>query len=345
MAATREDGSPTFQKWEHRPPPIFGEKVAEHVAKTGQPETFPGLHPGPISTEAAFVILREISVPRGLRPDGTKAPCPMCTPNRFYEGKLVWLPEIEAAAVIGHCCGNSERRIEAEREYQAEQRLERARDRLLEELPRNAERARRARGAEPLASEAERIFQRFRGDGATYHKALRLASKDGPVLYVDEVVGRVGGDGPRGIRTAGSTYETRRIPFGELKGRAAVATRCDVAGPLRSAAAMLEAFSAASEDEALERVVAMTDEQQLSIDLQVEQAVRDLESALARLADFRSFFTKANFAVISRWGAHRDCPRPMRAALVEDPRLRRPLVEFTGAQRFAIVPEPIFWRT
>jgi hypothetical protein len=74
-----------------RPTSFFIEEVLQHLKKTAQPETMPGLYRNPIPKDANFYTIRKITLDRRKRPDGDRAPCPMCTPNKFLEGSFVWL--------------------------------------------------------------------------------------------------------------------------------------------------------------------------------------------------------------------------------------------------------------
>src|SRR3954452_15276463 len=96
MPEIHEEQVPFYERHPRRPAPIFVDRVMEHVAKTGHPETFAGMHPGPIASDEIFEILREVIVPLLKREDGRRAPCPMCQPNKFADGRLVWFSRLQA---------------------------------------------------------------------------------------------------------------------------------------------------------------------------------------------------------------------------------------------------------
>src|SRR5687767_14873007 len=118
IAAIRLEGATSpVRRFSTRPTNLFIEEVRDHTRRTQQPETFPGLHPGPLPRTAQFIKLARIEVDRMKRPALDQVPCPMCQPNKFLKGFLVYFPELEAAAVIGHCCAVKEAREAADREY------------------------------------------------------------------------------------------------------------------------------------------------------------------------------------------------------------------------------------
>ena len=124
-----------FQRFQWPVPRDLVDRVCMEIAATGEPEGISELHHGPISNDEPFLIIREISIPRDRRGDGAKAPCPMCQPNKFLDGRLVWFTQLEAIAAIGHCCAGRETRLAAEREYRAREAKARAEEYLLQVLP------------------------------------------------------------------------------------------------------------------------------------------------------------------------------------------------------------------
>src|ERR1700730_17794186 len=80
----------------------FVEEFLAHVKRTGQPETFHGLHLGPPYNNEPCRKIAPIEIEGRRRPDGARAPCPMCHhPNKFLKGWLVYLPNLQAVAAIG----------------------------------------------------------------------------------------------------------------------------------------------------------------------------------------------------------------------------------------------------
>jgi hypothetical protein len=73
------------------PGQYFVQDFLAHVKKTGLPETFPGLHPGSIAKTERFLLLTRFEIDRRRRPAGNLAPCPMCQPNKYLRGSLIYI--------------------------------------------------------------------------------------------------------------------------------------------------------------------------------------------------------------------------------------------------------------
>ena len=288
--------------------------ICASIATTGAPEDVAAPHPGPIAKGEPFLIVRELSIPRGRRADGRMAPCPMCQPNKFIEGRLVWFSALEALAVIGHCCADRVTRLAAEREFRAREAKARAEDYLLATLPGlPAIRAEQAALA-PRVAAAHKLHREFRHSGAAFQRALRQATRNGGMLTVAEVLGPRMAGGPAGVRTAGSTVETRDVSFGMLSGMSMVAANCRLAdkfaGTVTSLAALPEIDD---EDAALAWLVQLDDKTFVARERNLRSIVNGLAQVAADLEDFVRFFSVANAGRITAWGSHRDAPVPMRA--------------------------------
>lgn len=345
MVATQPTGGPAFEKFTTRPAPVYVSKFQEHVARTARPETFPGLHPGPISNNQPFIILANVSLDRHKRGDGSKAPCPMCQPNKFFEGKLAFFPNLQAVAAIGHCCALSSHRTEAERRFKKEQEAELALDALLTGIPLNRGRAEEIDSLLPIADEASRVFNCFRSEGAWYHKALRSAAKSGAQLTVAERITAPLVAGMRlGMRTSGSDAQYADVYFGVLQGKSAVATKFTVPDQLRQARQIFEVFDRQGDDAILELVTPMTDEERKAAAKAIEQAVTAVERARRTIADFRSFFSAENIGRIDQWGSHPDASFPMSAELRAGASGSRRTLHMKGqAPSFWVTIDEILW--
>lgn len=290
-------------------------RILTHIAETGEPEGIPELHPGPIDKNEPFRIRCDISIPRGKRADGQMAPCPMCQSNKFLEGRLVWFGRLQEIAVIGHYCANKETNREAERDRKARDAKERAINFLIDALAQLPQLRAEIESTRPSAIAAQDVFDSFKSGGATFQAALRHATKNGGVLSVAEVIGPRSGDGPAGLRTAGSTVDTRDVHFGALSGMRAVATRCRVRELLESAESIIAKLASITDDTALGFLEELSDPELV----RWERDIRAVQNKLIELRDLvhdiASFFTTENASRISRWGSHKDAPIRLRATL------------------------------
>lgn len=334
-----------IQIFETMPARVYVDRVRAHIADTGLPETFPGLHPGPIARDEPFRILSPISIPRAKRPLGDKAPCPMCQPNKFYEGKVVYFFKLKAVAIIGHCCASAVTRNEAQLEYDAREALERAEGYLLEWLPQVPRALERALALQPAVVEAQRVYDRFRKDGGHFQHALRKAVRGGEELTATEVIGSALPGGPLGMRTSGSTVQTRDIRFGRLEGQVAVAATCTIATDLEKCISALRTFDRGSdEDAAIEFIVALGDSEKVECSKRLEAAIGTIGRVGQCLAGFRVFFSAANLGRISRWGTHAEAPVALVASLRPFGSHGEMLFEVKGdGRRFGIVIDSDLW--
>lgn len=182
------------------------------MRESGEPETFAGIHPGPLDKAEPFLKLKSFIVSRPKRRDGQLAPCPMChKPNKFLEGDLVYLTRLQAIAAIGHECSARETRTEAEREYRARAVRDQEDNYLLDQLPLIQFRLAQAEPWKPYAQSAQRTYRMFRTKAPAAHRYLRAVKEQGGRLVVAEAVSReVTAVGPRGFRGS-SGVDTRDI--------------------------------------------------------------------------------------------------------------------------------------
>jgi hypothetical protein len=88
-------------------PPIDRRAFLRHVAKTGDPHSFPGVVTSEPPPDAEFVWLTGvIKVPVAKREDGLMIPCPWCSRGRpkFKKGRLCWFHAEGVARFIGWEC-------------------------------------------------------------------------------------------------------------------------------------------------------------------------------------------------------------------------------------------------
>jgi hypothetical protein len=271
----------------------------------------------------------------------------MCHANKFYEGKLVYLFKLQAVAIIGHCCASALTRNAALIEYEQREAQERAEEYLLNVLPTVTAIRAKALDTLPAAKEAQRIYGRFRKEAGKFHQALRRATRGGGELTVTEIIGSTDSVGPAGMRTSGSSVQTRDVRFGKMAGQAVVASRCSIFSDLERCITVLDAFlCGAHEDDLLDFVVSLADEEKPVEAKRLEAAVEALTEVERGLASFRAFFTATNLERINRWGAHKDAPIAISMTLSDLGGSRREkLFDLDGSAGtgFRIIIEPELW--
>lgn len=336
----------SYETWQWPIPPRASDEIMEAIGNHGAPEQVEALHHGPISKDEPFLIVRDVSIPRGRRSDGRLAPCPMCQPNKFLEGRLVWFSQLEALAVIGHCCANRETRAAAEREFRVREAKRHAEEYLLETLPKLSSIRVGYEQLMPRAAAAQAAYDQFRKDGAAFQKALRQATKNNGLLTVTEIIGpRVAG-GPSGMRTAGSTVETRDVTFGALTGLTAIASQCWLAKEATTVGEALGTLPDIHSDDAVLDFITTLDDAKLQ---SCERLLRDAQTRISKIAatlnDAMNFYSVANAKRISAWGAHPDAPMRLRASCRHSKVLGKIEFEIINEQgrRVGILLPPAFW--
>jgi len=196
----RSSDAPKYRKFTRAPGRDFVEQFLNHIKNAGQPETFPGLHPGPLEKDEEFIKLKPFAIDRKKRPERDKAPCPMChQTNKFLAGDLAYFPRLEAVAAIGHCCAAKEIREAAEREYKVRTTRDAEEELLLQKLPLVSAYLGVLERARLSAIEAERAFRQFRKGASGIHRQLRaVKNAGGRLIVVERIENEVTASGPAG---------------------------------------------------------------------------------------------------------------------------------------------------
>lgn len=335
----------THRIFAHRPAPLFIDAVRAHISRTGQPETFPDLHQGPIRRDEPFHRLARIKVAQEKRPNSDMAPCPMCHPDKFLDGWLVYCFELGAAAFIGHCCASRQTRVEADKEWAERQARDREEGYLLAVLPQLSEWLDTFHAVRPSVEEARRLFRAFRSEGATFYQALRAIRANAGRLVATEIMRGAAAGGPTGLRTRGSSYQTRDIEFGILAGMTAVLSDYNPVRTLDEIVGRVVPHVQADEEAALTYIVDRGPAHRAAAYKELRKAARDFAVLVKALDDFRAFFTPANLTRITEWASHPDAPVGFKAHLAQPNAAgERPLTFDTRGTYFNFKIKPALWR-
>lgn len=344
LAVVEEAATPLV--FTDRPPPSFIDAVRQHIARTGQPETLAALHQGPIRRDEPFHKLAHIKVPQEKRPNSDMAPCPMCRPDKFLDGWLVHFFELGAVAFIGHCCASHETRAEADREWAERQARDREEGYLLPTLPQLPQWLDTLDLVRPPVEEARRVFRAFRSEGATFYGALRAIRATGGRLVVTEVMRQAVAGGPVGLRTQGSSVQTRDVDFGILAGQTAVLSDYNPVRALDEIAAKIAPHVQPSEEAALNYIVDGGAARRAAVYTALRKAAREFAALTAGLDDFRTFFTAANLTRITEWASHPDSPVGFRARLAQPNAAGERSLTFEASGAYChIKMRPDLWRS
>lgn len=310
---------PLFRLFKDMPGDYLAEEFLAHIRTTGAPESFPGIHPGPLAKTEPFRKLAAFSIDRMKRPDGDMAYCPMCyQPNKYLEGALVYLTDLKAIAAIGHECAAKENRAAADKDYRARRDQRAEEDYLLANLPHVARKLASISEVRPAAVEALRVFRLLRKDAPDAVRQLRAIKQKGARLTVAETIdAKLAEIGPSGFKGS-SGKQTRDAVFGVLAGTTAVINDFNPVSELNRIETVLRAFpECRSEDEALEAICRMLDAERKWATTRLRQTDSDFRKFQARMADFCAFFATANIARIDAWTQHPEHPSRFRIQRAE----------------------------
>jgi hypothetical protein len=339
------DKPPIFRIFKDRPTRFFLDEFRDHIRKTNQPEIFAGLHRGPISKSARFQKLLEFTVDQQKRPQKDKVPCPMCQPNKFLNGWLIYLPDLQAVAAIGHCCADQENLAAADRRYKDERLRDYEEDYLLANLPFVEARLATLLQVRLAAEEARRIYLHFRGKGSEFQKALRKVKEHSGLLTItEEIAGEIAAYGPSGLRSSGSTRQTRDIVCGRLEGSTALIAEYNPVKELDLISNWLNGLRCEPTTEAaLNWIIGLSAKERHSATVLLKEADDRFANFQKRIRDFCAFFDRDNIARIDTWGSHPQSPYQFRASIGDDRGRRICSFERMGTA-FRVVLNPVLWR-
>lgn len=301
--------APPYRRFPDSPSGVFVDHVSEHIRNTGQPETCEGLYRGRLPKNAKYKIVRKITIDRKKRPEMDNAPCPMCTPNRFLEGALVWCYDLQVVSVIGHCC--AEYAYEAEREFKRVETIRRQEDYLLLALPQLAQKRATLDALKGSAGEALKLYRHFRRRLPQLHQHLRqIKEKDNATLRLAEVLtgGENGGTrdyfGPAGFGgRGGSEVQSRDHVFGMMAGTTALLKDYRPHVELSDAIRDANVFSFSGDEEAaIEFIVKLTTAERTAAVAICQSLDSRFTKFTSRIQDFRTFWSAENIDRLNRYG-------------------------------------------
>lgn len=327
-------GTAEYRRFKDRPSQVFIDAVCDHIARTGQPETHSELFRDRLDRSESFLRLKRVSIDPRLRPDRDLAPCPRChTPNKFKEGWLVYLPDRRVAAVVGNECATGEAQDAADREWDAREQRRVDEDYLLAAVPNLPEWLSQLSRLLAVAAPASEFAKRLRGDGKDYFERLRSACARGGQLSVTQVLEQ-GREGPRGMRTSGSTYDTVEHHVGTLIGRAFASPTFAPERGLKEVANTVRGYVRDSDEAAFHFVADMKDEERKIAATELKAAARQARTIVTELEDCRHFLSDENLATLNTWGQHPYADFRFSVALLP--------AEGSGHRRFELRGKPYF---
>lgn len=294
-----------WRRFKDRPTNIWIEETVRQIKETGYPEWVDSLNRNRIPKNSAFFILKsEVSVDIRKR-SGDLCPCPMCTPNRFKTGSLVWFRDLECCGFIGNCCADHDVLARATNELKWRTRRDSEDDYLLATLPLVTRKMEILEQLKPVALEALRTFRHIRKAIPQVHAELRRMKRHHDaklvlteVLSDDEDDDRKNYIGPAAFGRGKRGVETRDHVFGTFVGQTAVLTDYN---PVKELATLLRQIDSihvegvATEEDALEFICRMSDaEKRAAVAVLRDLVDPGVVKFADRLKDLAAFFCREN---------------------------------------------------
>lgn len=303
-----------WRQFKDRPTGIWIDETVARIKETAQPELIDSLFRNHIPKDAKFRVLKHlITVDGRKRPEGDNCPCPMCTPNRFLTGSLVWFYEFQCCAFIGNCCANDDVLAEAEKERKWRDRRDSEESYLLDALPLVAPRLNVLESLKPVAAEAVRAYRKFRNTIPEVHELLRqMKHYHGGQLTLTEIIRDEAQEkdddyfGPAGFKGRGKDgVESRDQILGTFSGQIAVQKDYNPTKELEDMHRMLLSVASDSySQDALNFIVGMSENQRHAAVVILRDAEERIVKFKARLQDLASFYTAENAQTLHEFFTH-----------------------------------------
>lgn len=303
-----------WRPFKDRPTGYWIDETVTRIKETAQPELIDSLYRNHIPKDARFRVLKHlITVDGTKRPEGDNCPCPMCTPNRFLTGSLVWFPDLQCCAFIGNCCANDDVLAEAEKEWKWREKRRTEEDYLLAALPLVGAKLTILETLKPIAFEAVRSYRKIRNTLPQVHEQLRRMKQHyGGQLTLTEIIrdeSQENNDdyyGPAGFKGRGKDgIESRDHVFGTFSGHIAVHRDYNPTKELEHIHRSLTSVAANSYgQEALDFICDMSEKQRHAAVVILQSAEESMVKFKARLSDLSLFFTRQNADKLNRFFTH-----------------------------------------
>jgi hypothetical protein len=302
-----------WRPFRDRPTGVWIDETVARIKETAQPELIESLYRNHIPKDARFRVLKHLITVEGTkRPEGDHCPCPMCTPNRFLTGSLVWFPDLQFCAFIGNCCANDDVLAEAEKERKWREKRDSEEDYLLAALPLVAPKVIVLESLKPVALEAVRAYRKIRNTLPLVHEQLRkMKQHHGGQLTLTEIIRGESEEndnyfGPAGFKGRGKDgVETRDHTFGTFSGHIAVIKDYNPTKELETIHRKLMSVAAnAYDQDALEFIVGMSEKQRHAAVVVLRDVEESTVKFKARLQDLASFYTRENAEMFNKFFTH-----------------------------------------
>lgn len=310
---TTEKPQLPWRPFKDRPTGIWIDETVARIKETAQPELIESLFRNYIPKDSRFRVLKHLITVEGTkRPEGDNCPCPMCTPNRFLTGSLVWFPDLQFCAFIGNCCANDDVLAEAEKERKWRDRRDTEEDYLLAALPLVATKLTIIENLKPVALEAVRAYRKIRNSLPLVHEQLRkMKQHHGGQLTLTEIIRDESQEnedyfGPAGFKGRGKDgVESRDQTFGTFSGHIAVIRDYNPPKELDSIhRSLMSVASNSYGQDALEFICEMSEKQRHAAVVILRDVEESTVKFKARLEDLASFYTRENAEKLNKFFTH-----------------------------------------
>lgn len=304
---------PSFRIFETRPTKLYITEAREHILTTGQPETLASLFQGPISKDEPHEILDIIKIAKNLRPEGDMVPCPMCVPDKFYDGRLCWFPNLRCVAFIGNCCAKRDISVAAYNKFKKDNLKFEEESYLLSILPTVPAKINTLLKAKAFAHDATQIHKNLKiGLGSAHAHLNKICKSGGLLTVVEETALELRATGVSDYRKINSGRNSREINFGRLQGHTALLSTYNPEQEVQQIYLRLSKCNFKNDNLRLEFIAGLSNKERHDYTVLLKEADRAFRKYEDRLRDFISFFSTDNLRCLDSWGSHPNCPTPFR---------------------------------
>ena len=281
----------------------FVTRFLDHVLKTGDPVSFPGLSTTrPPEGADFFWRTGVIIVPVHRSEHGAMVVCPWCSPTtpKFKRGRLCFFPAEAIHRFVGRQCAkshlDSDSIREADKRWAREQEKIRCINFLRENCIRVEALLRSAEALKGIATACDRFYAKFSRDSSEVHADLARYVRDGR-LHVDQALGA-------GARRQGQSSIS--VLIGVLDGVRVFKSKPTLEKRLAVARAQLESISSAAHRARFGELSHLDDRERYVLQVMIQEAHKALSRIVRVIEEFQLFMRPKNIALLNEWCGHKN---------------------------------------
>lgn len=282
-----------------RPTSDLVRRFREHIEKTGDPSTFPGIATDKPPSNAPFEWLtEEIIVPVQKNDRCSDLPCPWCSPTKpkFKKGRLLWFPNERVMRFVGHRCAKTHLDVDLQKIADDRWKEQRRRESTNAFLRANCQSVAHYLDIASRACEAakacDQFYAAFSANHSETHSDLCRYIREG-TLTIDQSLGK-------GVRRDGQTSIS--VVFGVLRGsRILTKTKPRFARKLEDVIRQFRSIAPEAERARFGELGHLNVQQRFAFEAIMRKAHQVLRNVLSGIDDYRLFLLPDNIELLNSW--------------------------------------------